>query len=161
MSQVALPNEIQTKMTEKVREVIFDMIPEEKVNALIAQELAAFFEVESDFTFLSGSYQSSEKLVMKATPLRVLVHNEAHKFFRGKIEEFFKSDEFKSGLELMWVNNGQELRGDLSERHDQMFKEQLVNMAKALFSGVIYQAAEQAKSDVRKGMLNAGMPVHF
>lgn len=161
MSQVALPNEIQTKMTEKVREVIFDMIPEEKVNALIAQELAAFFEVESDFTFLSGGYQSSEKLVMKATPLRVLVHSEAHKFFRGKIEEFFKSDEFKSGLETIWMNNGVQLRGDLSERHDQMFKEQLVNMARALFGGLINQAAEQAKNDVRQGMLNAGMPVHF
>lgn len=89
MSSPMIPASIQEKMTEQVRKVIFDMLPEDSINSLIEKEFKAYFESpDSPFrvTRIEDRYSSAASINLHASPFRVLVWNEIHTYIKPRLQ---------------------------------------------------------------------------
>jgi hypothetical protein len=165
MAVPALPTELQERLSSKIKEALFDLLPEEKVNELLAAEIKGFFETEVDFILdtVPGGYNTDPlaRLKYRATPLTVMVHGQVHKFFKEKLEAFFAGPEFKSGLDKVWKHDPKTghgeyvLEGELTELFDQRLQAYTMDMAKNMFANLFAQTIDRAKQDTQLAILDA------
>lgn len=75
MSNIALPTDLQQVMSDKIKEIIFGLLPDSAIEAKVREELDAFFESPSvPFTVhpRSSSYGSTGPLNMEVSPLHLV-----------------------------------------------------------------------------------------
>lgn len=162
-STALVSGDFKTKLSERIKDMLMDMIPEDKINGLIDAEIKAFFETPSESYVMTGEardrstdYWAANKSVnitVKATPFRALVWGECHKYLDSKIKEVFQSPEFGGHLTKIWANlpgaDGsnfplmhQELVGNLTERHEAMLKSMVLDMAASMFTSMFKEAVQ-------------------
>ena len=83
MNTVTLPKEFQERLTEQVKELVFNSLPDEVIQDLIKKELASFFEspTEPFHAVRTHRYDSNwESLQISCSPFRLLVWNTINRF---------------------------------------------------------------------------------
>ena len=88
MNTVTLPKEFQERLTEQVKELVFNSLPDEVIQGLIKAEFDSFFESPtSPFQAVrtNGYGSNSESLQISCSPFRLLVWNTINRFLAPRL----------------------------------------------------------------------------
>lgn len=171
-SNLPVSAEMQQTLGLKIKEMLMGMIPDEKINLLIEQEINAFFtEENTSFVYSDGvqSYGRNERetLTAKISPFRALVWRECSVYAQKMLKDFFENSEspFFATAVHEWMaplNGGPggaavNVGGVLSEAMEERLQQQALAMAASMFRGIFAGAAEVARSSISRDLANAGI----
>lgn len=159
-NSLAMPKDFNERVTNKVRDVFMDLIPNEQLDSLVQKEIKAFFEESNQqYTIVeSSSYSSTKKIDSSVTPFRMLVWTEVGRLVGPKLQEIFGSDQWKT--EVIHTDTGQDVA--LSELLDKKLDDMVTRMAKTMFTNMFEQAVGAAKyeltQDIKNSLNQSGIP---
>lgn len=134
---------IKDKINERVKVAFFEMLPDEKFQKLVDDELKAFFEATSEQFSISKTdrdyYTNTYHLTTPISPFRAMVWAEVKKIVADKFKELLSDEE---GLFTMmsgqWDNYGNQ-KLELSENLKGLLKSLTLDMAQNMFSNMFAQ----------------------
>lgn len=148
------------RVTEKVRDVFMDLIPDDKLAELVSKEVSAFFDGEVDFlvTEKQGYGSAQGKVISRVSPFRLIVWETVNKLVRDKINEHLESDQFK--VDLYYNEFGQsqvhELNEFMEKKLEAFTMEMSRNMFRDLFATAINASQQAARSEIQQSIANRG-----
>jgi len=149
MTQLMNMQDVQAKISEQVKVSMFNLIPDEKVQELVENEISAYFESgTADFFAVKekASYGSHEKqsIQSKVSPFRLLVWEQLNIVLGDKLQEIFKSPEFLSRC-IIGDGDKANIENSAMARQEKI----AVGMAAIVFNQAITESLRVAAYDTR------------
>lgn len=171
-TDVALPSAFKDVMREKILAAYVDLVPKEQLDALLSNEVKAFFSTEAMLTVSEttvkienpqydsnrSSGYSNEKYLdrkciafgSKMTPFRQLVWSELFKHIQPKIEEVFKDINSRANAELdKWFAD------TVHPTSEKVSKELFTQLSSAMASSMFQRTMAQAIATTHHNMLTS------
>jgi ABC-type amino acid transport substrate-binding protein len=128
-------NDFMDSLRARLKETIFQLMPDEALDQLIQKEIDHFFNPRPVPAY---SYSNEPKVL--PSPFSELVQNLLNENVKAKVQEFFQSDEYHQ----KWANEGtpkvkETIERVLVENSGQI----LVSMLSQSFQGALYQMQAQ------------------
>lgn len=152
--------EFSERVTDKVRDVFMDLIPDDKLTELVSREVSAFFDGEVDFivTEKQGYGSANGKVISRISPFRLIVWETVNKLVRDKITEHIESDQFK--VDIYYNEFGQtqvhELNDFMDKKLEAFTMEMSRNMFRDLFASAVNASQQAARSEIQQSIANRG-----
>ena len=158
MNDIVTSKGFKERIQESARNSIVGALTDEELDAMITQEIKAFFEtpVEHWVSTQQGYYSSGNtSLKVNVSPFRAIVWAELKSRLNSRLDKFFNSEDFKS-VEFWDENNN--YRHNLSEMMDAKLEKITLKLAKNLFidmfGAAIQQTRAEVQSEIAQAMLN-------
>lgn len=137
--------DLKEKITENVKLNFFNLIPDDKFEKLVNDEIKVFFEATSEeFSIIPTSYNNNQiKITTPISPFRAIVST--------KIENYFKEDDFQIGQE--WEGN--EYKALLSDKFEKVLEEKANKLATAFFKDMFAMAIQNSIPDIVNATKNS------
>lgn len=140
---------LKAKLTDRVREALFDLLPEETIKKLIDNEINSFFEEEEKFEIEeipAGGYYAPKRLAIHTnlTPfrrlIRVLLWEQIKPLVKASIEDV--DAEYKRQV-TDWF--GDTFRGEIEKPMAKRIDTLALHASKGMALSFVAEAAEEAK----------------
>ena len=157
MSDLIKPTDFKEKVTELVLNSFASLIPEDKLAALVDEQITAFFEEPVDLTFVQvaqGYSYNTTKLNSPMTPFRALVWTKVSSIIHKELESYFTRPEGKLQSlvhEMVAATNVEDNTLTLAQQLS-------LQMASTMMSSVAAQAARAAVNHVAVQAYNVQDP---
>lgn len=144
-SNIALPTEFTERVTESLRAQIGQLIPQESLDKMVADEVKAFFfECDTPFTVIAGGYNSRDKIVARITPFRALVWDLCRSTFEKQIKATLESEELSAKITATYNGHENHIKAELTKTQTAMLSaalpDMLVNLLKVSFATTLQEA---------------------
>jgi hypothetical protein len=179
INEVALPAEFKEVMREKILSMFMGLIPQEKIDELVAKEIRVFFETEvmltvkettvvvdnPDYNTTTSSYRSERKLTKDAivfgsnmTPFRQLVWSVVHEYLKPKIKEMISDVSEEAGKELQ-NQLIEQFKPQVGETFKAIFTQTATSMSAGLFYRQMQYSLQTSHSNMVAALSVVGVPV--
>lgn len=144
--------QLRDKLSSRVREALFDLLPEEDIKQLIDKEIHAFFEEEEKFEveeIPSQGYYSPKRVVLHTSvaPFRRLVRSLLWEQIRPLVETCINDVDASYKQELnSWF--GETFRGEIEKPMALRIDTLALQASKAMALSFVDEAADRAKNDL-------------
>jgi len=143
-NKISISEGFNEKVTQKVRDVFLDLLPEDVFTDLVNKEVSAFFEESVEFTITKGSgFTRPDTIASKVSPFRLIVWEAVNKMVREKIQAHLHSDKFRT--DVTYNEFGLQQVEELNEFMDAKLEHFAMSMAKNMFKDLFASAIEQSK----------------
>lgn len=162
---ISLPRDYKERVTNKVRDIFMELIPEDTLTQMVTKEIQAYFDAENvTLTLVQGEQNwgrsTNGKIETTVTPFRAQVWNEVTKLVRPKLEEVFRSEQWTAVAQYQDGHT----RYALSEFLDQRLQTIAISLASAMFKDMFGQAVQMAQAgaadEVLQRLRNNGMNIY-
>ena len=147
-SDLVLPEDFKTKVSNRVRDIFMDLIPDDTLNEMVAKEIKAFFEnADQTYRVREGTgYGAVKQFETMCSPFRLMVWNEVRTLVEPKLQTIFNSEEWKT--ETIWNSDTHMTEVQISELLDAKLEKVATLMAKNMFQNMFSQAVVAVKADL-------------
>jgi len=158
-NKISISEGFNEKVTQKVRDVFLDLLPEDAFTDLVNKEVSAFFEESAEFTITKGNNggynrpSTPDTIGGKVSPFRLIVWEAVNKMVRDKIQAHLHSDKFRT--DVTYNEFGQQQVEELNEFMDAKLEHFAMGMAKNMFKDLFASAIEQSKMTTMNEVNNA------
>jgi hypothetical protein len=138
--------DLKEKITENVKLNFFNLIPDDKFEKLVNDEIKAFFETTSEKFTIKGitNYNKVSKLTTPISPFRAIVWNQCRDIVIARLEKHFRSPEFQTGSEYI---DG-DYRVLLSDKFEKVLEEKANKLAATFFRDMFAMAIQSSIPDI-------------
>jgi hypothetical protein len=145
--------DLKEKITENVKLNFFNLIPNDKFEKLVNDEIKAFFETTSEnFTIRSiNNYNKISELTTPISPFRAIIWNQCRDIVITRLEKHFQSPEFQIGSEYI---DG-EYKAALSEKFEKVLEEKANKLAATFFKDMFAMAIQSSIPDIVNATKNS------
>lgn len=149
------PAALKKRVAESVQSQFGMLIPAEQFDAMVAAEIKAYFETETQHRVLTEeqgeySYNGRQKVnvvYVTMTPFRQQVREAIAKQVAQLIQNHFNTDKFRATVDSVWnsENQNQGYEAKMSDMLERKIDEIAPKMASSMFRELFVSAVERAK----------------
>ena len=152
------PNALKKRVAETVQSTFGMLIPEDKWNSMVEQEVVAFFETEENLVWQRREEHTNDpwckkyyhELIYSMTPFRLMVWQALKEQITERFKKVIDDDKFRSYV--TFSQDGEET--EITAWMEKKLEEIAPKMAAAMFKNVFAAAVDQAKNEIKQEMTN-------